>query len=169
MKLLTMKYEPLNHFVSRRHFILILWSALAAFLISLLKYLQVPQYMAKSQYIVLGPPEQFRLGLTAFPLYQAWLIREPTGFFALRAVCPHLGCPPNWDSETRKFICPCHNSQFDAQGHLKQGPALRALERYEIFLTDKNTLALNLDKTYRLEKGEWQSKLSFVNWPISRT
>jgi nitrite reductase/ring-hydroxylating ferredoxin subunit len=168
MKPLTMKYEPLNRLFSRRHFILILWGAWVALLMSLLKYLQAPQYVAKSQYVVLGPPDQFQPGLTALPLYQAWLIREPTGFFALRAVCPHLGCPPNWDSDSQKFICPCHNSQFDAKGHLKQGPALRALERYEIFLTAKGSLALNLDKTYLLEKGEWKSNLSFVNWPKSR-
>ena len=39
-------------------------------------------------------------------------------------ICTHLGCIPiahegNYDG----FFCPCHGSQYDASGRVRQGPA----------------------------------------------
>lgn len=39
------------------------------------------------------------------------------------AVCPHEGCEVEWDGGQRKFLCPCHDSVFDAQGARLAGPA----------------------------------------------
>ena len=38
------------------------------------------------------------------------------GFLAVYHRCTHLGCTVPWDPAAQKFICPCHNSQFDQQG-----------------------------------------------------
>jgi ubiquinol-cytochrome c reductase iron-sulfur subunit len=39
-------------------------------------------------------------------------------------ICTHLGCIPiahegNYDG----FFCPCHGSQYDSSGRIRQGPA----------------------------------------------
>jgi cytochrome b6-f complex iron-sulfur subunit len=47
--------------------------------------------------------------------------------YALRSVCPHLGCAVNWSMEKKQFICPCHGSQFDNQGLVTKGPAKKSL------------------------------------------
>merc|ERR1712100_539804 len=43
--------------------------------------------------------------------------------FACDAVCTHLGCVVPWSNANNKFICPCHGSQYDAQGMVVHGPA----------------------------------------------
>ena len=47
--------------------------------------------------------------------------------YGIQPVCTHLGCTVPWDAEQNRFICPCHNSQYDAVGRVLQGPAQRSL------------------------------------------
>ena len=46
----------------------------------------------------------------------------------LSAVCPHEGCEVNWETETSRFSCPCHESYFAADGSRLSGPARRGLD-----------------------------------------
>lgn len=41
----------------------------------------------------------------------------------LSAACPHQGCNVEWDASARSFVCPCHDSHFDANGKVLTGPA----------------------------------------------
>ncbi|CAM9692040.1 unnamed protein product [Chrysoparadoxa australica] len=43
--------------------------------------------------------------------------------FGIVAVCTHLGCVVPWNKAENKFICPCHGSQYDANGKVVRGPA----------------------------------------------
>jgi cytochrome b6-f complex iron-sulfur subunit len=43
--------------------------------------------------------------------------------YGINAICTHMGCVVPWDAGANKFICPCHASQYDAQGGLLRGPA----------------------------------------------
>ncbi len=54
------------------------------------------------------------------------------GFIAVYHRCTHLGCTVPWDSTAQKFICPCHNSQFDQQGTVENPPAPRPLDLFAL-------------------------------------
>jgi menaquinol-cytochrome c reductase iron-sulfur subunit len=45
----------------------------------------------------------------------------------LSAICPHEGCEVNWESESKVFLCPCHESSFAADGSPIKGPSQRGL------------------------------------------
>jgi menaquinol-cytochrome c reductase iron-sulfur subunit len=49
-------------------------------------------------------------------------------FVLFSSICPHLGCKYNWDVGAKRFICPCHNSQFTIEGQKISGPAPRGLD-----------------------------------------
>jgi len=46
----------------------------------------------------------------------------------LSAICPHEGCEVSWQTDTRRFSCPCHESYFAADGSRISGPARRGLD-----------------------------------------
>ena len=39
------------------------------------------------------------------------------------AICPHEGCPVEWDKEAKNFLCPCHDSRFSDSGVHLSGPS----------------------------------------------
>lgn len=64
---------------------------------------------------------------------QFYLVRlDDGGLLALSLKCSHLACSVNWDASEKKFICPCHASQFDMKGDVINPPAPRALDYYPV-------------------------------------
>lgn len=64
---------------------------------------------------------------------------EAADFLALSSVCPHLGCQVHWQSQHRRFFCPCHNGTFDASGKATGGPpadAGQSLPRFPLKVED---------------------------------
>jgi quinol---cytochrome c reductase iron-sulfur subunit, bacillus type len=51
---------------------------------------------------------------------------------ALSARCTHLGCTVHWVPGSNRFQCPCHGSQFAADGAVLHGPAGRPLDRLSV-------------------------------------
>ncbi|MGV3523030.1 MAG: ubiquinol-cytochrome c reductase iron-sulfur subunit [Candidatus Sericytochromatia bacterium] len=156
--------------VSRRSFLLQLaaWLGGTSLGLSLFPRLTPRRYQPPRRRVSLGPPTQFAVGsVTAFPVYQAWLVHDGQGFYALKSVCPHLGCPPSW--RNGQFVCPCHGSRFDRSGELRQGPALRALERYPIAQNAQGEIELELDRSYRAETGDWQRADAFLPWASAKS
>jgi len=65
--------------------------------------------------------------------------RSAANVVAYSAVCTHTGCDvADWDEETLRFQCPCHDSQFDpADGaRVVGGPAPRPLPSLPVKLED---------------------------------
>ena len=79
--------------------------------------------------------------------------------YALRTVCTHLGCTPNWLEGEQKFKCPCHGSGFYKDGINFEGPAPRPLERYAIRLADDGQLEIDKSKLFQEEMGQWNDPL----------
>ena len=42
-------------------------------------------------------------------------------------ICTHLGCVPKYDATAQRFICPCHNGQFDYNGNALASPVTKPL------------------------------------------
>jgi len=81
--------------------------------------------------------------------------------YALRSVCTHLGCTPNWLEGEQKFKCPCHGSGFYKDGINFEGPAPRPLERYAISLSDDGQLEVDKGKLFFEEMGQWADASSY--------
>jgi menaquinol-cytochrome c reductase iron-sulfur subunit len=60
----------------------------------------------------------------------AWVVKAGrTDAIAYSPQCTHLGCAYHWEEAGRKFVCPCHNSEFSLDGKVLTGPAPRPLDR----------------------------------------
>ncbi len=82
-----------------------------------------------------------------YPKVKLWLSNTDKGVMALYKVCTHLGCLYNWNSQEGKFICPCHGSQFQANGTYIQGPAPRSLDRFVVQAVDPNSNQIIAEST----------------------
>jgi cytochrome b6-f complex iron-sulfur subunit len=123
------------------------------------------------------PPSKFKVGFPdAFPAGQVqekfkaqfgiWVVNaEYNGeqqIVALKSVCTHLGCTPNWLEAEQKFKCPCHGSGFYKDGINFEGPAPRPLERYAIRLADDGQIEVDKSRTFQEEMGAWTDPASFI-------
>jgi cytochrome b6-f complex iron-sulfur subunit len=123
--------------------------------------------------VLFEPPQSFKVG---FPseytvgevdtrwkdAFGVWIVRNSEGFYALIAVCTHLGCSPNWLAAENKFKCPCHGSGFYKTGINFEGPAPRPLERARIVLADDGQILVDKSVKFQQEKGEWTKDESFL-------
>ncbi len=127
--------------------------------------------------ILREPPSRFTVGSPdKFPPGQVeerfkaqfgvWIVNaEYNGqpqIFALKSVCTHLGCTPNWLEAEQKFKCPCHGSGFYKDGINFEGPAPRPLERYAISIASNGEVEVDKGRTFFEEKGEWANASSYI-------
>jgi cytochrome b6-f complex iron-sulfur subunit len=127
--------------------------------------------------VLTEPPSRFKVGFkenfapgqveTKFvSLYGVWIVNgEYNGkpeIYALKTVCTHLGCTPNWLEAEQKFKCPCHGSGFYKDGINFEGPAPRPLERYAIHIGDDGQLEVDKSRTFQEELGQWADPDCFV-------
>mgnify|MGYP001181614676 CR=1 FL=1 len=112
-----------------------------------------------------GKPSDYAVGTvdTRFALsHRVWIIREERGFYALSAICTHLGCTPKWFANEDKFKCSCHGSGFKRSGFNFEGPAPRALDRFKIVLGEDGEMVVDRGKDFRLERGEWTKPEAYL-------
>jgi cytochrome b6-f complex iron-sulfur subunit len=127
--------------------------------------------------ILREPPSRFTVGTPdKFPPGQVderfkasngvWIVNaEYNGqqqIFALKSVCTHLGCTPNWLEAEQKFKCPCHGSGFYKDGINFEGPAPRPLERYAISIASNGEIEIDKGRTFFEEKGDWTNPASYL-------
>ncbi len=51
---------------------------------------------------------------------------------AVNPKCTHAGCTVEWKSDTNKFVCPCHGSEFSVDGKVQAAPATAPLKTYAV-------------------------------------
>jgi len=96
--------------------------------------------------------------------YRVWIVREVEGFYALSAICTHLGCTPRWLPAESKFKCPCHGSGYHKDGVNFEGPTPRPLERLKVTLSDDGQITVDRNVKFLYEKQEWSKPDAFLKY-----
>jgi len=109
-------------------------------------------YQYFSPNVLFEPSTTFRAGnpdlypvhsVTFLQDQQVYIVRMPEGFYAVSAVCTHLGCITQWKPDADLIACPCHGSKFHPDGVKIEGPAPRPLPHFAITLTADGELQVN--------------------------
>jgi len=109
-------------------------------------------YQYFSPNVLFEPSTTFRAGnpdlypvhsVTFLQDQQVYIVRMPEGFYAVSAVCTHLGCITQWKPDADLIACPCHGSKFHPDGVKIEGPAPRPLPHFAIALTADGELQVN--------------------------
>ena len=97
-----------------------------------------------------GKPESFAEDSVTLDVKSGiYIIRAKEGFFALSAVCTHLGCLTAWKPEMGIIACPCHGSKFHREGNKIEGPAPRPLPWLRTWVNDEGDLMVDRSTTIR--------------------
>jgi len=65
-----------------------------------------------------------------------------TNYTALSRICTHQGCTVNYDSATKRLVCPCHGATYSNTGSVIGGPTSTPLTMYT---TTVNGTTLNIN------------------------
>jgi cytochrome b6-f complex iron-sulfur subunit len=109
-------------------------------------------YQYFSPNVLFEPSTTFRAGnpdlypansVTILQDQQVYIVRASDGFYAVSAVCTHLGCVTQWKPEANMIACPCHGSKFEPNGKKIEGPAPRPLPHFSVTLTADGELLVD--------------------------
>lgn len=53
-----------------------------------------------------------------------------------QAICPHLGCGIDFDADRAGYVCPCHDSRFDAHGKRLNDVSPRGMDELPCRVTE---------------------------------
>jgi cytochrome b6-f complex iron-sulfur subunit len=103
--------------------------------------------------VLLEPSLKFKAGqadnfqpdsVTFIKEQKVYIVRAKEGYFyAVSAVCTHLGCITSWKPERGIIACPCHGSKFTLKGNVIEGPAPRPLPRFLISLDEHGQIVVD--------------------------
>jgi cytochrome b6-f complex iron-sulfur subunit len=91
-----------------------------------------------------GKPDRYPVeSVTLDPETGIYLVHDSQGYFALSAICTHLGCLTAFKQETGRIECPCHGSKFRPDGTKIEGPAPKPLPRLRTWLNEDGELMVD--------------------------
>jgi cytochrome b6-f complex iron-sulfur subunit len=167
--------DDVSPLLSRRQWIGLAWGAFtaaSAVAIASSGRMMFPNVLDEPlQHFKAGFPREYGVGVDERwkDQFGVWLVRtaddlvhDTSGFYALIAVCTHLGCTPNYLASEDKFKCPCHGSGFRLTGVNFEGPAPRPLERAAIGLADDGQIQVDKSRHFQFELGQWSDAESFL-------
>lgn len=112
----------------------------------------------EEDWVDLGPAGDFKAGSPVLVEFtqrrrDAWVTSERRSsawvatsdgkkFTSFDPRCTHLGCPYRWDTDSSRFICPCHTAVFGPDGRVISGPAPRPLDQYETKIAGNRLMVL---------------------------
>jgi len=108
------------------------------------QYLSPNVLFEPSPIVNAGLPGEYEVNSVTFdPKYSIYIIRDAQGFYALSAICTHLGCITAWKPELNIIACPCHGSKFLKDGTKIAGPAPRPLPWLRMWVNDDGDLMVD--------------------------
>jgi cytochrome b6-f complex iron-sulfur subunit len=91
-----------------------------------------------------GKPERYPVGSVTQDLKAGiYVVHSADGFYAMSAICTHLGCLTAWNADLGIVACPCHGSKFNDQGVKIDGPAPRGLPWLKVSLSSEGDLLVD--------------------------
>jgi cytochrome b6-f complex iron-sulfur subunit len=97
-----------------------------------------------SAIVNVGKPDSFAVNSVTMDVNSGiYLVRAEEGFFALSAVCTHLGCLTAWNQDLGIIACPCHGSKFTRTGEKIEGPAPKPLPWLKTSVSDEGDLMVD--------------------------
>jgi len=112
------------------------------------RYLSPNVLYEPSAIVSVGRPERYAEGsVTLDPRFGIFVARVQEGFYALSAVCTHLGCLSTWKADTAEIACPCHGSTFRRDGTVTSGPAPEPLPWLKVWIADDGSLMVDRSTT----------------------
>ncbi len=113
--------------------------------------------------VKLDEPDKIPDGVTFIDDIKTYIFREKNTFYAISAVCTHLGCTVRYVGLSKpkivkiggkevevkwEFHCPCHGSKFYGDGTNYAGPAPRPLDWVKVEVSKEDgKLVVDLNKT----------------------
>lgn len=75
-------------------------------------------------------------------LGSCWMVKsaEDGKVRAYSSVCPHLGCGIDFEAQSKRFVCPCHDSFFALDGRTLTGPSPRGMDELEVETAENGEL-----------------------------
>jgi cytochrome b6-f complex iron-sulfur subunit len=108
------------------------------------RYLSPNVLYEPSPVVNAGKPEHYRAGSVTLDAKNGiFVVRAAEGFYALSAVCTHLGCLTVYKPDTGEIACPCHGSTFQRDGRAIAGPAPQALPWLKVWLAEDGNLMVD--------------------------
>jgi cytochrome b6-f complex iron-sulfur subunit len=104
-----------------------------------------------SPVVNMGKPESYQMDSVTLDVdARIFVIHAKEGFFALNAVCTHLGCLTAWKPDLGIIACPCHGSKFAVfqpadkkPGDKIEGPAPKPLPWLKMSLSEEGELIVD--------------------------
>jgi cytochrome b6-f complex iron-sulfur subunit len=101
-----------------------------------------------------GKPEHYPLESVTLDLRASiFVVHGKEGFYALSAVCTHLGCLCVWKQDGGVIACPCHGSSFQRDGSVIAGPAPRPLPWLKMWLGEDGSLMVDRSTQVAADNG----------------
>jgi cytochrome b6-f complex iron-sulfur subunit len=121
-----------------------LWATAGVTVVALLRYLSFTE-PTPPQVFVLDEPSAYPSGATT-PVAdgRGFIKHDERGLYAINATCTHLGCLVK--QAQAGFECPCHSSQFAANGAVIQGPATLPLTYAALTLTAEGKVVVDVSQ-----------------------
>ncbi|MGD0696342.1 MAG: ubiquinol-cytochrome c reductase iron-sulfur subunit [Terriglobia bacterium] len=100
-----------------------------------------------------GNPDLYPVNSVTYLQEQlVYVVRTLNGFYAVSAICTHLGCITQYKPEANMIACPCHGSKFKTDGTKIEGPAPRPLPHFAITLTADGELQVDKLQTVKSDQ-----------------
>jgi cytochrome b6-f complex iron-sulfur subunit len=101
----------------------------------------------KTAALKIGSPDDYPVNSepVRVPGQNLFVVHDAEGFWAVSAICSHLGCIVT--STPEGFACPCHGSRFAPDGRVVQGPAPSPLNWFELSLAPDGQIVVHTDRT----------------------
>jgi menaquinol-cytochrome c reductase iron-sulfur subunit len=111
-----------------------------------------PMAIGKLENIPVGTPFPFSFTITKVNGWErtassfgGFILRkseDPKDIIILSSRCTHLSCRVNWKEDVKKFVCPCHDANFDADGKVLSGPPPAPLGRFQYQIAEDGTITI---------------------------